>query len=147
MLPKLASLDTLLLADETKQLAEATFLKKQMYYNMRIKTMHRNARNIIKLATEGKKVRLATGTAVRFSPSVRSGRMRPGGGRNGGEGAAHVRAAASSWRSLPAQVRSQYNRPAIARLVQHQKELQRELGEAHAYGQDMPAPGTHTTSA
>lgn len=56
MLPKLATLDTLLLAEETKQLAEATFLKKQMYYNMRIKTMHRNARNIIKLAGEGKKV-------------------------------------------------------------------------------------------
>eukprot|EP00955_Chlamydomonas_euryale_P087335 364283-Chlamydomonas_euryale.AAC.13 len=35
VLPRLASLDTLLLADETKQLAEATFLKKQMYYNMR----------------------------------------------------------------------------------------------------------------
>ena len=29
MLPKLTSLDTLLLADETKLLAEATFLKKQ----------------------------------------------------------------------------------------------------------------------
>jgi hypothetical protein len=29
----------------------------QMYYNMRIKTMHRNARNIIKLANEGRKVR------------------------------------------------------------------------------------------
>ena len=57
MLPRLTSLDTLLLADETKMLAEATFLKKQMYYNMRIKTMHRNARNIIKMAAEGKKVR------------------------------------------------------------------------------------------
>lgn len=56
MLPKLTSLDTLLLAEETKQLAEATFLKKQMYYNMRIKTMLRNARNIIRLADEGKKV-------------------------------------------------------------------------------------------
>ena len=41
---------------ETKQLAEATFLKKQMYYNMRIKTMHRNARNVIRIASEGKKV-------------------------------------------------------------------------------------------
>lgn len=56
ILPKLTSLDTLLLAEETKQLAEATFLKKQMYYNMRIKTMLRNARNIIRLANEGKKV-------------------------------------------------------------------------------------------
>ncbi len=57
MLPKLTSLDTLLLAEETKLLAEATFLKKQMYYNMRIKTMNRNARNIIRMALEGKKVR------------------------------------------------------------------------------------------
>ena len=30
MLPRLTSLDTLLLAEETKQLAEATFLKKQV---------------------------------------------------------------------------------------------------------------------
>jgi hypothetical protein len=57
MQPNLASLDTLLLAEETKQLAEATFLKKQMYYHMRMKTVHRNARNIIKLAVQGKKVR------------------------------------------------------------------------------------------
>eukprot|EP00983_Pelagomonas_calceolata_P067006 1149313-Pelagomonas_calceolata.AAC.1 len=56
MLPKLTSLDTLVLADETKHLAEATFLKKQMYYNMRIKTVFRNARNIIRQANEGKKV-------------------------------------------------------------------------------------------
>jgi hypothetical protein len=56
MLPKLSILDTLLLADETKMLAEATFVKKQMYYNMRIKTMHRNARNIIRMAAEGKRV-------------------------------------------------------------------------------------------
>lgn len=56
MLPNLISLDTLLLANETKMLAEATFLKKQMYYNMRIKTTHRNARNIIKMAAEGKRV-------------------------------------------------------------------------------------------
>jgi len=55
MLPKLTSLDTLVLADETKHLAEATFLKKQMYYNMRIKTVFRNARNIIRQANEGKK--------------------------------------------------------------------------------------------
>jgi hypothetical protein len=56
MLPGLASLDTLLLAEETKQLAEATYLKKQMYYHMRMKTVGRNARNIIKLAAQGKKV-------------------------------------------------------------------------------------------
>ena len=54
--PRLTSLDTLLLADETKQLAEATFLKKQMYYNMRIKTLNRDARKLLKMAAEGKKV-------------------------------------------------------------------------------------------
>jgi hypothetical protein len=31
MLPRLTSLDTLLLAEETKQLAEATYLKKQVH--------------------------------------------------------------------------------------------------------------------
>ncbi|KAG2449146.1 hypothetical protein HYH02_005893 [Chlamydomonas schloesseri] len=59
MLPRLGSLDTLLLADETKALAEATFLKKQMYYNMRIKTLRRNARQIVKLAAEGRQARHA----------------------------------------------------------------------------------------
>lgn len=54
---RLTCLDTLLLAEETKALAEATFLKKQMYYNMRIKTLRRNARQIIKLAAEGRQVR------------------------------------------------------------------------------------------
>ncbi|PNH06561.1 Leucine-rich repeat-containing protein 9, partial [Tetrabaena socialis] len=64
MMPRLTSLDTLLLADETKALAEATFLKKQMYYNMRVKTLRRNARQIIKLAAEGRQVHLV---ASRFN--------------------------------------------------------------------------------
>ena len=67
VLPKLRSLDTLLLADETKQLAEATFLKKQMYYNMRMKTTCRNARNAIKVAVDGRQVRL-DGTGHSFNP-------------------------------------------------------------------------------
>lgn len=45
-------------------LAEATFLKKQMYYNMRIKTLHRHARNIIRLAAEGHKVCIAAAAPV-----------------------------------------------------------------------------------
>lgn len=57
LLPRLTLLDTLLLAEETKALAEATFLKKQMYYNMRIKTLHRHARNLVRQAAEGAKVR------------------------------------------------------------------------------------------
>ncbi|GFR51283.1 hypothetical protein Agub_g13641 [Astrephomene gubernaculifera] len=59
VMPHLTSLDTLLLADETKALAEATFLKKQMYYNMRVKTLRRNARQIVKLAAEGRQARQA----------------------------------------------------------------------------------------
>ncbi len=61
---RLTCLDTLLLAEETKALAEATFLKKQMYYNMRIKTLRRNARQIIKLAAEGRQVRQEAATRV-----------------------------------------------------------------------------------
>ena len=34
-------LDTLFISDEAKSFAEATFMKKKMYYNMRIKTMQR----------------------------------------------------------------------------------------------------------
>lgn len=56
-LPNLSSLDTLLLAEETKQLAEATYIKKKMYYNMRIKTMRRNTKNMIRAASRGKEVR------------------------------------------------------------------------------------------
>ncbi|GLI61365.1 hypothetical protein VaNZ11_003728 [Volvox africanus] len=59
VMPHLTSLDTLLLADEAKALAEATFLKKQMYYNMRVKTLRRNARQIVKLAAEGRLARQA----------------------------------------------------------------------------------------
>ena len=32
---------------ENKRLAEATYMKKKMYYNMRIKTVHRDAMNVI----------------------------------------------------------------------------------------------------
>lgn len=42
-------LDTLQISDDAKAFAEATFMKKRMYYNMRIKTIQRNASNILKL--------------------------------------------------------------------------------------------------
>ena len=32
---------------ENKRLAEATYMKKKMYYNMRIKMVHRDAMNVI----------------------------------------------------------------------------------------------------
>ena len=57
-LGQLKSLDTLSLADETKQLALATFMKKKMYYNMRIKTVRRNANNALRRAAEGRDVRV-----------------------------------------------------------------------------------------
>ena len=50
---QLTSLDTLVLADETKQLAEATYMKKKMYYNMRIKTLRRNTTNALRRAQDG----------------------------------------------------------------------------------------------
>jgi hypothetical protein len=40
-LPQLTSLDTLLVAQETKTAAAATLAKKQLYYNMRIRTLGR----------------------------------------------------------------------------------------------------------
>lgn len=40
-LPQLTSLDTLLLAQETKAAAAATLAKKQLYYNMRTRTLKR----------------------------------------------------------------------------------------------------------
>ena len=53
-IPGLAVLDTLPLAPETKALAEATYMKKKMYYNMRAKTLRRNATNAVRLAEEGR---------------------------------------------------------------------------------------------
>ena len=32
-------LDTLMISEETKSVAEVTFMKKKIYYNMRIKTV------------------------------------------------------------------------------------------------------------
>lgn len=58
ILPQLTSLDTLILAEEAKMLAQTTYLKKQMYYNMRIKTARRNVSNVLRMAVAGKRVRL-----------------------------------------------------------------------------------------
>ncbi|GMH33137.1 hypothetical protein BSKO_00971 [Bryopsis sp. KO-2023] len=69
-LPYLTSLDTLMLAEETKQLAEATYVKKKMYYNMRIKTMRRNAKNMIRSAKRGKEVQMQATDAL-FDEVVR----------------------------------------------------------------------------
>jgi len=47
-------LDTLPLAEDTKALAEATYMKKKMYYNMRAKTLRRNATNAVRRGGEGR---------------------------------------------------------------------------------------------
>lgn len=56
-LPNLVKLDTLSVSEDAKAFADATFMKKRMYYNMRIKTIQRNASNIIKLVKICKKIR------------------------------------------------------------------------------------------
>ena len=45
-IPQLLQLDTFTISEEAKNYAEATFMKKKMYYNMRIKTIKRTASNI-----------------------------------------------------------------------------------------------------
>ena len=115
MLPKLSSLDTLLLADETKTLAEATFLKKQMYYNMRIKTMHRNARNIIRMAAEGKRVSSPAHDPQNIICII-------------GETPHYVHQHAYTCVHL-VQAALQAWQPMVNRLVQRQKDIQRELSE------------------
>lgn len=49
-LSQVSCLDAAYVLDDSKQLAEATFMKKRMYYNMRIKTLKRNTTNVIKQA-------------------------------------------------------------------------------------------------
>ena len=51
-LQQLTYMDTMPIPDEGKQLAEATYMKKKMYYNMRIKTLKRNTTNIIRKGKE-----------------------------------------------------------------------------------------------
>jgi hypothetical protein len=56
-LPQLSSLDTLALAQETKQAAAATSAKKQLYYSMRMRTLGRAVRDLCRQAQEGQQVR------------------------------------------------------------------------------------------
>lgn len=44
-------------SEESLHFAEATFMKKRMYYNMRIKTIQRNSSNIAKVLKIAKKIR------------------------------------------------------------------------------------------
>ena len=58
-LQNLANLDGCPLSDEAKNMAEATYMKKKMYYNMRIKTMKRNCTNVLKKAQEAKQAAIS----------------------------------------------------------------------------------------
>ena len=51
-LQQLTHMDTIPIPEEGKQLAEATYMKKKMYYNMRIKTLKRNTTNILRKGRE-----------------------------------------------------------------------------------------------
>ena len=57
-MPQLEKLDTLAVSEDAKAFAEATFMKKRMYYNMRIKTMQRNASNLVRMLKIAKKVKV-----------------------------------------------------------------------------------------
>jgi hypothetical protein len=56
-LPQLTSLDTLGLAQETKAVAAATFGKKQLYYNMRNRTLGRALGDLCRAAEAVQQVR------------------------------------------------------------------------------------------
>ena len=51
--------DTQLITDDLRQLAEATYMKKKMYYNMRIKTLKRNTSNVIRKAMEARQTKVS----------------------------------------------------------------------------------------
>ena len=50
-------LDTLSISEEAKAFAEGTFMKKRMYYNMRIKTIQRVTSNILKVLKTGYQIK------------------------------------------------------------------------------------------
>eukprot|EP01063_Lacrimia_lanifica_P008591 TRINITY_DN15672_c0_g1_i1.p1 TRINITY_DN15672_c0_g1~~TRINITY_DN15672_c0_g1_i1.p1 ORF type:complete len:1553 (+),score=713.90 TRINITY_DN15672_c0_g1_i1:108-4766(+) len=52
-------LDYNTVSDANRQFAEATFVKKKMYYNMRIKTLRRNTSNLIKKASQFRQTKLS----------------------------------------------------------------------------------------
>ena len=58
-IPRLAVLDTVPVADETKALAEATYMKKKLYYSARAKTLRRDVAGAAKLAEAGRDAMLA----------------------------------------------------------------------------------------
>ena len=58
-MPQLSMLDSQIITDDLRQLAEATYMKKKMYYNMRIKTLKRNTSNVIRKAMEARQTKVS----------------------------------------------------------------------------------------
>ena len=58
-LSRVRVLDYTAVSEENLQFAEATFVKKKMYYNMRIKTLKRNTSNLIKKAQQFRQTKLS----------------------------------------------------------------------------------------
>eukprot|EP01062_Namystynia_karyoxenos_P016562 TRINITY_DN16052_c0_g1_i2.p1 TRINITY_DN16052_c0_g1~~TRINITY_DN16052_c0_g1_i2.p1 ORF type:complete len:1450 (+),score=618.42 TRINITY_DN16052_c0_g1_i2:74-4351(+) len=58
-LSHLSMIDMTEVADDARHLAEATFLKKQMYYSMRTKTLLRNASNLVRAAGQMRQAKCA----------------------------------------------------------------------------------------
>jgi len=58
-LQQLNVLDSLIISDESRHLAEATYMKKKMYYNMRIKTLKRNTSNVIRKVMEARQAKVS----------------------------------------------------------------------------------------
>jgi len=56
---QLKQLDSMMISDELRALAEATYMKKKMYYNMRIKTLKRNTSNVLRKAMEARQTKLS----------------------------------------------------------------------------------------
>jgi hypothetical protein len=57
-LSTITQLDTLWVSENARTLAETTFMKKKMYYNMKIKTILRCFSSVLRLMKRAKKVKL-----------------------------------------------------------------------------------------
>ena len=60
-LSNITQLDTLLVSENARNLAETTFMKKKMYYNMKIKTILRCFSSVFHLMKRAKNVKLDLG--------------------------------------------------------------------------------------
>ena len=59
-LPRIEVLDAIKITEDSKVMAEVTFMKKRMFYNMKIKTMKRIASNVMRIIKSCKKIRRLT---------------------------------------------------------------------------------------